>query len=230
MQIPADMVVNAMMVAMVAHANQIATAESNNIIYQVGSSVSNPINLTYIQDCGRLYFTKHPWIGNDGKPVKVGKITVLNSMASFHRYMTIHYLLPLKVCFCFCFCFGVCFTNHLCTMFRLEIQSRKRKEKGEGDRSNGSELTLIFQYSFLSTKSFLNHWSEYNLNFFVVLRNINTDLVLFLLFPILFQGLKMVNIAFCQHFRAMYYELHRKINFVMRLIDLYRPYLFFKGM
>ncbi|XP_057479965.1 fatty acyl-CoA reductase 3-like isoform X1 [Actinidia eriantha] len=136
--IPADMVVNAMMVAMVAHANQIATADSNNIIYQVGSSVSNPINFTCIQDCCLLYFTKHPWIGNEGKPVKVGKVTVLNSMASFHRYMTIHYLLPLK-------------------------------------------------------------------------------------------GLEMVNIAFCQYFHGMYYQLRRKINFVMKLIDLYRPYLFFKG-
>ncbi|PSR86500.1 Alcohol-forming fatty acyl-CoA reductase [Actinidia chinensis var. chinensis] len=134
--IPADMVVNAMLVAMVAHADQIAS--ESNIIYQVGSSISNPVNFTCLQNYGLLYFTKHPWIGKDGKPVKVGKVTVLDSMPRFHRYMTIHYLLPLK-------------------------------------------------------------------------------------------GLKMVNIAFCQHFRAMYYELHRKINFVMRLIDLYRPYLFFKG-
>ncbi|XAR59675.1 Alcohol-forming fatty acyl-CoA reductase [Bertholletia excelsa] len=131
--IPADMVVNAMIVAMVAHANQPCEA-----IYHVGSSVSNPIRFTRIQDYGLQYFTKHPWIGKDGKPVIVGKVTVLSTMASFHRYMAIRYLLPLK-------------------------------------------------------------------------------------------GLELVNMAFCQYFQGMYLDLNRKINFVMRLIDIYRPYLFFKG-
>lgn len=99
MQIPADMVVNAMMVAMAANANQPCYPDDDQIaIYQVGSSVSNPIRFTCIQDYGLRYFTSNPWIGKDGKPIKVGKVTVLSSMDSFHRYMAIHYLLPLKVC------------------------------------------------------------------------------------------------------------------------------------
>jgi fatty acyl-CoA reductase len=141
--IPADMVVNAMMVAMAAHANDQPAAGSSSdddqvIIYHVGSSVSNPIRFTCLQDYGLRYFTSNPWIGKDGKPIKVGKVTVLSTMPSFHRYMAIHYLLPLK-------------------------------------------------------------------------------------------GLELINIAFCQYFRGLHRDLDRKIKFVMRLIELYQPYLFFKG-
>ncbi|KAJ7947970.1 Fatty acyl-CoA reductase [Quillaja saponaria] len=133
--IPADMVVNAIIVAMVAHANQ--TSDVNNI-YQVGSSVSNPMKYGDLKEYGYKYFTKKPWINKDGKPVKVGKVTVLSNMASFRRYMTIRYLLLLK-------------------------------------------------------------------------------------------GLELANTAFCQYFQGTYLDLNRKIKHVMRLVDLYRPYLFFNA-
>ncbi|KAJ8559643.1 hypothetical protein K7X08_003701 [Anisodus acutangulus] len=132
--IPADMVVNAMIVTMMAHADQ----RGSQIIYHVGTSVSNPIEFTCIQDCAFHYFREHPWIDKQGKPVIVGKVNVLSSMDSFRRYMALHYLLPLK-------------------------------------------------------------------------------------------GLEIVNTVLCQFLQAKYLELHRKIKFVMRLIDLYGPYLFFKG-
>ncbi|OIT02567.1 PREDICTED: alcohol-forming fatty acyl-CoA reductase-like isoform X1 [Nicotiana attenuata] len=132
--IPADMVVNAMIVSMMGHADE----RGSQIIYQVGSSVSNPIDFTSLQDYGLRYFREHPWINKDGKTVIVGKVTVLSTMDSFHRYMALHYLLPLKV-------------------------------------------------------------------------------------------LEIVNTTLCQYFQGKCLELHRKINFVMRLIDLYGPYLFFKG-
>ncbi|CAL5436261.1 unnamed protein product [Camellia sinensis] len=90
--IPADMVVNSMVVAMAAHATQ----PCEMMIYQVGSSLSNPVIFSWIKEYGHHYFTKHPWIGKDGKAVKVGHITVLSSMSSFRRYMALHYLLPLK--------------------------------------------------------------------------------------------------------------------------------------
>ncbi|KAK3032799.1 hypothetical protein RJ639_035321, partial [Escallonia herrerae] len=131
--IPADMVVNAMIAAMVAHANQ-----QGEIIYQVGSSLANPVAFSEIQDYGQRYFSEHPWVNKDGTPVKVGKVTVLSTMASFRRYMAIRYLLPLK-------------------------------------------------------------------------------------------GLQLVNTALCQFFQGTYLDLHRKIKFVFRLVELYEPYLFFKG-
>ncbi|KAG6682358.1 hypothetical protein I3842_13G136600 [Carya illinoinensis] len=133
---PADLVVNAMIVAMVAHANQ--PAYDHDMIYQVGSSMSNPLRNEKLPDVGFRYFSKTPWINKDGKAVKVGKIMMLSDMDSFHRYLAIRYLLPLK-------------------------------------------------------------------------------------------GLELVNTALCQYFRIMYLDLKRKIKFVMRLVELYKPYLFFKG-
>lgn len=91
-QIPADMVVNAIIVAMMAHANQ-----PSDIIYHVGSSVRNPIQYYKLRDYITRYFTTKPMINKDGKPVKVGKFTVFNNMASFRRYMFIRYMLLLKV-------------------------------------------------------------------------------------------------------------------------------------
>jgi fatty acyl-CoA reductase len=86
------MVVNAMLVAMVAHANQ-----PGDVVYHVGSSVRNPVTYLNLQDYGFNYFKAKPWINKDGKTVKVGKITVLTNMDSFQRYMFIRYLLPIKV-------------------------------------------------------------------------------------------------------------------------------------
>ena len=94
MQIPADMVVNSMIVAMVAHANK-----SSQIIFHVGSSLRNPMRLYTLKEFLFRYFTRNPWIGKNGKSIKVGKAIVFSSMARFHAYMAIRYKLPLKVCF-----------------------------------------------------------------------------------------------------------------------------------
>ncbi|KAJ1390241.1 hypothetical protein SESBI_37603 [Sesbania bispinosa] len=90
--IPADMVVNAMLVAMVAHANQ-----PSDVIYHVGSSVRNPVRYSNLQDYALGYFTAKPWINKDGTAVKVGRVTVLTDMDSFRRYMFIRYMILLKV-------------------------------------------------------------------------------------------------------------------------------------
>ena len=161
-QIPADMVVNAIIVAMVAHANR----PSENAIYQVGSSVRNPMRYTNFQDCGFNYFTNKPWIGKDGKPVKVGRVKVLSSMASFHRYMAIRYLLLLKV--------------------------------------------NLFKHSPQLIPAYLSICFSRSLVFFL-------------------QGLELANMAFCHYFEDKYSDLNRKIKFVMKLVELYRPYLFFRG-
>ncbi|KAI4313488.1 hypothetical protein L6164_026466 [Bauhinia variegata] len=90
--IPADMVVNTIIMAMVANANQ-----CYDNIYHVGSSIRNPLRYINLSDYAHKYFTEKPWMDKDRKPVKVnGRITYLD-MASFQRYMFIHYLLPLKV-------------------------------------------------------------------------------------------------------------------------------------
>lgn len=93
MQIPADMVVNSMIVAMAAQANE----PCDQVIYQVGSSLTNPVRYTDLQDYGFRYFTQHPWINKDGKVVKVGKVTVFTTMDSFQAYLALRYILLLKV-------------------------------------------------------------------------------------------------------------------------------------
>ncbi|KAH9659994.1 Fatty acyl-CoA reductase 3 [Citrus sinensis] len=93
MQIPADMVVNAMIVAMVAHAKQSSYVN----IYRVGSSLRNPVTSMNILDYSFDYFTKKSWIDNIGKPVKVTKVIIFSRMVGFHGYMKIQYLLPLKL-------------------------------------------------------------------------------------------------------------------------------------
>ncbi|XP_076923234.1 fatty acyl-CoA reductase 3-like [Bidens hawaiensis] len=131
--IPADMVANAMIATMAAHANQ----ASCEIIYHVGSSVSNPLKYKSIQQSGYNYFSKHPMINKEGKAVIVSNVKVLNSMASFQRYFSLRYLIPL-------------------------------------------------------------------------------------------QGLQAVNATLCHALNGTYTNLKRKTNFVLRLVELYKPYLFSK--
>ncbi|KAL5832619.1 hypothetical protein ACOSQ3_016293 [Xanthoceras sorbifolium] len=91
--IPADMVVNAMIVAMVANANQ---HSSDPKIYHVGSSRRNAIKLSNIRNFGCPCFTKNPLTDKKGKAIKVSKFIMLDKWSKFRRYMAIRYLLPLK--------------------------------------------------------------------------------------------------------------------------------------
>ncbi|KAL9673937.1 hypothetical protein QQ045_030201 [Rhodiola kirilowii] len=43
------------------------------------------------------------------------------------------------------------------------------------------------------------------------------------------KALDLVNKALCQYFQRVHSDLDRKVKFVMRLIELYKPYLFFKA-
>ncbi|KAK9126685.1 hypothetical protein Scep_015531 [Stephania cephalantha] len=89
--IPGDMVVNTIIMAMVANANQLSQA-----IYHVGSSMRNPLNPLKLKQYGHSYFSNHPWIGRDGKAVRVREPIVFTKMDSFYRYMNIRYVLPFK--------------------------------------------------------------------------------------------------------------------------------------
>ncbi|XP_017980231.1 PREDICTED: fatty acyl-CoA reductase 1 isoform X1 [Theobroma cacao] len=91
--IPADMVVNAMAVAMVVHTNY----QSCQAIYHVSSSFKNPIKFGDLHKFVYHYFTKKPWINRDGQRVKVRKGTVLSTVNGFFLYMWIKYVFPLKV-------------------------------------------------------------------------------------------------------------------------------------
>lgn len=157
------MVVNAIIVAMIAEARR----QQPQSIYQVGSSIGNPVRYSNLQDYGFRYFTKNPWINKDGKPVIVGKVTVMNSMDSFQRYMAFRYLLLLKV----------------------------------------PLYNLSFQPPFNGVPPYSTKLSCH----------------------VCLQGLELANAVFCHFFQGVYSNLNRKINWVMRLVDIYRPYLFFNA-
>ncbi|KAL4326660.1 fatty acyl-CoA reductase 3 [Arachis ipaensis] len=134
--IPADMVVNAILAAMVGHGSN--NEACDEMIYHVGSSMANPVKYHDLRDYGFRYFSAKPCLDKEGNAIRVGKVTVLESMASFQRYLFIRYLVPLK-------------------------------------------------------------------------------------------GLELVNVAFCHYFEGTYLDINRKISIVKRLVQLYRPYLFFSG-
>ncbi|MED6106834.1 hypothetical protein PIB30_008221 [Stylosanthes scabra] len=97
--IPGDMVVNAMLAAMVAHAYANQANDDDMIIYHVGSSASNPLKIHMVYNYISKYFNAKPLENNkDGKPIKVRKRTFFSSMASFRIYMFIRYMLPLLRC------------------------------------------------------------------------------------------------------------------------------------
>ncbi|KAK8683354.1 hypothetical protein V6N13_039416 [Hibiscus sabdariffa] len=94
-QIPVDMVVNAMVVAMEVHyANH---QYSREIIYHVSSSLQNPMKYSDIQKFAYCYFTKNPWVDRNGRSVKIGELTVISRTDLFFLSMQLKYVLPLKV-------------------------------------------------------------------------------------------------------------------------------------
>ncbi|KAL5583240.1 hypothetical protein UlMin_015682 [Ulmus minor] len=132
--IPVDLVINAIIMAIVVNGNQL----SNNIIYHIGSSLRNPVNVSQIHAFLFKYFTKHPLTRKNGELIKVDKATLFNNMTTFQVYMAFRYRLPLKM-------------------------------------------------------------------------------------------LQLVNIASFQYFGEVYKVYKRKLKTVMRLVNLYRPYLLSKG-
>ncbi|XP_065850026.1 fatty acyl-CoA reductase 3-like isoform X1 [Euphorbia lathyris] len=90
--IPADMVVNNMIVAMVAREKKYST----EIVYQSGSSSRNQVTLSNIDDFMYRYFAANPLFEKDGKPIQYHNLTLINSMSAYRLYLAIQYLLPFK--------------------------------------------------------------------------------------------------------------------------------------
>ncbi|KAL4182555.1 hypothetical protein AMTRI_Chr11g150670 [Amborella trichopoda] len=112
--IPADMVVNAMIVAMATH-----RSESSLHIYHVTSSVRNPCNYHTLADTSHRYFSKNPCYDKDGRLIVVKRVVMFTTMAQFRRYMTLFYKLPLQ---------GLELVNEaLCQYFQRQCNDLNRK-------------------------------------------------------------------------------------------------------
>ncbi|KAG8371185.1 hypothetical protein BUALT_Bualt13G0060700 [Buddleja alternifolia] len=93
--IPGDMVVNSMLAVIATHSNQ--TSDQNLFIYHIGSSRRNPIKYGELKRLAHQYLIDNPLLDSGGKPIKIGKLTTLDTMASFHNYIAIHYIPFIKV-------------------------------------------------------------------------------------------------------------------------------------
>jgi fatty acyl-CoA reductase len=93
-QIPGDMVVNAMMVAMAAHSED----QRAQTIYHVTSSLSNPAPWGIVaESMHRYFFDNPPCLGRNSKRVRLKKMRFFSSVAQLKLYTTIKYKIPLEV-------------------------------------------------------------------------------------------------------------------------------------
>ncbi|CAL5007224.1 unnamed protein product [Urochloa decumbens] len=91
--IPADMVVNAMMVAMAVHSEERAQK-----IYHVTSSARNPAPYSILSQSGHRYFLDNPpCMGKNGEPIRLRRMHFFSSVPLLNVYMVIKYKIPLKI-------------------------------------------------------------------------------------------------------------------------------------
>lgn len=102
-QIPGDMVVNAMMAATVAHASSAPAPDQTPppppppTVYHATSSLRNPAPYAVLYRTGLRYFSDHPRVGKDGRPVRTRKVHFFGTVAGFTAYMVLRYRLPLEL-------------------------------------------------------------------------------------------------------------------------------------
>ena len=92
--IPGDMVVNAMMAAVVAHSGEKAAPQ---LVYHVTSSLRNPATYDVLYQSGRRHFYENPRVGKDGRVIPTREMYFFNTIARFHLYMILTYKIPLEV-------------------------------------------------------------------------------------------------------------------------------------
>ncbi|KAG0520524.1 hypothetical protein BDA96_08G081500 [Sorghum bicolor] len=92
--IPGDMVVNAMMVAMMVHSEEQAQS-----IYHLTSSLRNPAPCAVLVETIYSYFFCNPPLSRkkNSEPVRLSRMRVFRTLTWFRAYMAIKYRLPLEV-------------------------------------------------------------------------------------------------------------------------------------
>uniref|UniRef100_A0ACD6AKV8 Uncharacterized protein n=1 Tax=Avena sativa TaxID=4498 RepID=A0ACD6AKV8_AVESA len=90
--IPADIVINAAMVAMAVHWN-----EKEQVIYHVSSSLQNPLSLYDLEDACEDYFSMNPRILENGKALPNRRPYVFKNLTFFRLFLLLVYKLPLEV-------------------------------------------------------------------------------------------------------------------------------------
>uniref|UniRef100_A0A0D9XJ02 Fatty acyl-CoA reductase n=1 Tax=Leersia perrieri TaxID=77586 RepID=A0A0D9XJ02_9ORYZ len=89
--VPADIVVNAMLCIISYHPQG-----TTDFIYQIGSSVANPLKIGKMGDLTYKYFSEKPFVSSKGEVVTVKQPNFLAAMSSFYEIMDKHYKVPLQ--------------------------------------------------------------------------------------------------------------------------------------
>lgn len=81
--VPVDMVANAMLAAMAKHAGTPGLE-----VYQVASSVVNPLVFSELAKMSSDHFKEHPFIDGDGNPLRLSNLQIFQDMESFMNAVT----------------------------------------------------------------------------------------------------------------------------------------------
>ncbi|KAJ7556586.1 hypothetical protein O6H91_05G089100 [Diphasiastrum complanatum] len=90
--IPADMVVNATLAAMAKHAGQPGLT-----VYQIGSSVVNPLIFERLADLTYEHFRSHPFVDQNGVPIVTPKLRLFKDKISFRVFNYLNSELPRRL-------------------------------------------------------------------------------------------------------------------------------------
>ncbi|CAN6270552.1 unnamed protein product [Urochloa humidicola] len=93
--IPGDMVVNAMLAAVVAHSEE--KGQTVVPVYHVTSSLRNPATYKVLYESGRRHFYKNPRVGENGEVIPTKEMRFFPTIARFRLYLMLTFKLPLEV-------------------------------------------------------------------------------------------------------------------------------------
>ncbi|EAZ45714.1 hypothetical protein OsI_32440 [Oryza sativa Indica Group] len=114
--VPGDLVVNAMMAAMVAHSRG---SSSEMAVYHVTSSMRHPAAYAVLYRTGWRYFLENPRVGKDGVAVRTRPVYFFRTIASFRAFMAVAYALPLQLLrLLSLLCFGLLFARRYADLSR----------------------------------------------------------------------------------------------------------------